>query len=247
MIAVHDRPRPYRIGRASAAKWRGSRNQMFMNALELAAKKEFKDVVGILLGHGADPNCQSTYPRSPGRKTTITVLLFYQIMLYSGGYWIITTAKDGVITPGLRTWRAEMKLAHNESAHQFPLFAASEEPNQIFWSAKRNWISGTRAGLRAGWRICSVGVGLNVLISDRYNLGTSTGTEDYYIVVVHLNSRQPGYIHSCMYSVHTPYILRPERISCLSIYHSPENSSVDEMPGRGAAEVNRVLGIETST
>lgn len=86
MIAVHDRPRPYRIGRASAAKWRGSRNQMFMNALELAAKKEFKDVVGILLGHGADPNCQSTYPRSPGRKTTITVLLFYQIMLYPGGY-----------------------------------------------------------------------------------------------------------------------------------------------------------------
>ena len=87
-------------------------------------------------------------------------------------------------------------------------------------------------------RICSVGLVLGkVLISDRYNLGTSTGTEDYYIVVVHLNSRQPGYIHSC---------LRTERISRPAIYHSPENSSVDEMPGRGAAEVNRVPDREST-
>lgn len=71
MIAVHDRPRPYRIGRASAAEWRG------LNALELAAKKEFKDVVDILLGHGADPNCQSTYPRSPGRKTRSVRAYYY--------------------------------------------------------------------------------------------------------------------------------------------------------------------------
>lgn len=32
-----------------------------MNALELTAKKRAQRCGGILLGHGADPNCQSTY------------------------------------------------------------------------------------------------------------------------------------------------------------------------------------------
>lgn len=40
----------------------GFRSYWKMNALELAAQKNLKDVVRILLGHGADPNCQSTYP-----------------------------------------------------------------------------------------------------------------------------------------------------------------------------------------